>query len=549
MTDNSIPLYEIPEIHERRWWILGVMAASLTVVVMSVSGLNVALPTLQESLDASNSALQWIIDSYALVFAGLLLTAGALGDRFGRRNALLFGLAVFAVGATVGGLGSTPAQVIAGRATMGAGAAFVMPATLSLVVTVFPPEERRRAIAIWAGFAGAGAAIGPIVSGALLEWFWWGAALLVNIPIVIVLAGSIAVLAPRSRDTHNTPLDLPGTALSLVGITALVFGIIEGPNLGWSSPEVLVGFAVAAVTLVGFVVRERHARHPMLPLELFADRRFSVGSGVVTVTFFAMIGFFFLNTLYLQFVRGDSPLFAGLAAVPVAIMQVLVAPRSSSLSERFGSGPVIAVGFTFISSGFAVLAFAAPSWPYLPLGAAYVLLGTGMGITAAPATGNIMSAVPDAKAGVGSAVNDTTREFGGALGIAVLGSIIASAYQANLRIDDLGLGPEQAAAAKDSVGAASQIARSLPGGGAELADRAGVAFTGAFNIANTISALLALTAAVTVAFVFSPSKERSAAHAAAASRHAPDAEPAPLVGQSIPSAHRTGPTGDHVWDG
>ena len=239
MTDKSIPLYEIPEIHERRWWILGVMAASLTVVVMSVSGLNVALPTLQESLDASNSALQWIIDSYALVFAGLLLTAGALGDRFGRRNALLFGLAVFAVGATVGGLGSTPAQVIAGRATMGAGAAFVMPATLSLVVTVFPPEERRRAIAIWAGFAGAGAAIGPIVSGALLEWFWWGAALLVNIPIVIVLAGSIAVLAPRSRDTHNTPLDLPGTALSLVGITALVFGIIEGPNLGWSSPEVL----------------------------------------------------------------------------------------------------------------------------------------------------------------------------------------------------------------------------------------------------------------------------------------------------------------------
>lgn len=268
---------------------------------------------------------------------------------------------------------------------------------------------------------------------------------------------------PEVRDTHNTPLDLPGTALSLVGITALVFGIIEGPNLGWSSPEVLAGFAAAAVTLVGFVVRERHARHPMLPLELFADRRFSVGSGVVTVTFFAMIGFFFLNTLYLQFVRGDSPLFAGLAAVPVAIMQVLVAPRSSSLSERFGSGPVIAVGFTFISSGFAVLAFAAPSWPYLPLGAAYVLLGTGMGITAAPATGNIMSAVPDAKAGVGSAVNDTTREFGGALGIAVLGSIIVSAYQANLRIDDLGLGPEQVAAAKDSVGAASQIARSLPG--------------------------------------------------------------------------------------
>jgi DHA2 family multidrug resistance protein-like MFS transporter len=202
--------------------ILGVMAASLTLVVMSVSGLNVALPTIQESLEASNSALQWIIDSYALVFAGLLLMAGALGDRFGRRNALLVGLSIFATGAAVGGLAASAVQVIAGRVVMGAGAAFVMPATLSLVTTVFPPDERRRAIAVWAGFAGAGAAIGPIVSGTLLEAFWWGSALLVNIPIVILLMIAIAMLAPHSRDPHNTPLDPAGTVLSLIGITALV---------------------------------------------------------------------------------------------------------------------------------------------------------------------------------------------------------------------------------------------------------------------------------------------------------------------------------------
>ncbi|MFZ1308777.1 MAG: MFS transporter, partial [Candidatus Microthrix parvicella] len=508
------PLYEDPHIHERRWMILGVMAASLTLVVMSVSGLNVALPTIQESLEASNSALQWIIDSYALVFAGLLLMAGALGDRFGRRNALLVGLSIFATGAAVGGLAASAVQVIAGRVVMGAGAAFVMPATLSLVTTVFPPDERRRAIAVWAGFAGAGAAIGPIVSGTLLEAFWWGSALLVNIPIVILLMIAIAMLAPHSRDPHNTPLDPAGTVLSLIGITALVFAIIEGPNLGWTNPGVLIGFGTAALTLFGFVARQRSAAHPMLPLELFGDLRFAVGSAVITVTFFAMIGFFFLNTLYLQFVRGYSALYAGLAAVPVAVMQVWVAPRSSSLSDRFGSGRVIATGFGFIAAGFAVLAMATPQWPYLPLGFAYALLGTGMGITAAPATGNIMSAVPDAKAGVGSAVNDTTREFGGALGIAVLGSIITSAYQAGLRLDGLGLSPAQAAEARDSVGGAGQVAKAS-GSGAELIERAGVAFTSAFNIANGVSALLAFTAAVAVAVVFSPSREEAAARAAA----------------------------------
>ncbi|MEZ5371913.1 MAG: MFS transporter [Microthrixaceae bacterium] len=514
MSGQHTPLYENPRIYERRRTILGVMAASLTLVVMSVSGLNVALPTIQESLVASNSALQWITDSYALVFAGLLLMAGALGDRFGRRNALLAGLSIFAVGATIGGLATTATQVVAGRSVMGAGAAFVMPATLSLVSTVFPPAERRRAIAIWAGFAGAGAAIGPIVSGALLEAFWWGSALLFNLPVVLLLMAAIVAFVPRSRDPNNTPLDPAGTVLSLIGITALVYAIIEGPNLGWFGPEVLTGFAVAAVTLAGFVVRERSAAHPMLPLDLFGDRRFAVGSAVVTVTFFAMIGFFFLNTLYLQFARGYSALEAGVATIPLAIMQVVVPPRTAALGDRFGSGPVITAGFVFMSTGFTVLAFASPAWSYLPLGVAYTLLGIGIGVTAAPATGSIMSAVPDAKAGVGSAVNDTTREFGGALGIAVLGSIITSAYQANIRLDGLGLSPEQASIARDSVGGAGRIGQLGGPGGEALIQRAGIAFTNAFNIANGVSALLALAGAVVVTLVFSPAKEASAVEAA-----------------------------------
>ena len=486
------------------------MSVSLTLVVMSVSGLNVALPTIQQSLDTTNTALQWIIDAYALVFAGLLLTAGAIGDRFGRRNALLGGLTVFALGAAVGGLGSTSVQIIAGRAVMGVGAAFIMPATLSLVTTVFPPGERRRAIAVWSGFAGAGAAIGPLVSGALLEGFWWGSTLLVNIPVVVLLMVAIATLAPRSRDPQSTPLDLPGTGLSLVGITALVYAIIEGPNLGWASPAVIGGFALAVIALVTFVARERSAEHPMLPLELFSDLRFSVGSAVVTATFFSMIGFFFLNTLYLQYVRDYSALLAGLAAIPLAVMLVLVSPRSATLSERFGSGRVISVGFALMSSGFLVLSFAGPAWPYLALAGAYVLLGTGMGITAAPATGNILSAVPDAKAGVGSAVNDTTRELGGALGIAVLGSIATSAYQSGLDRSRLGLPPAAATAASDSIGAASQVAQRLPGGGAELLSQAGVSFTDAFNTASLVSAAIALLAALVVAVVFRPEKEGAA---------------------------------------
>src|SRR5262245_50383825 len=272
-------LYEVPEIRSRRWFLLGIMCLSLVVVVMSVSGLVTAIPTMQQELGASASQIQWVLDAYAVVFAGSLLTAGALGDRFGRKRALLSGLVVFGAGALFAGLASSATQVIAGRAVMGIGAGLVMPATLSIITTIFPPEERTRAIAVWAGFAGAGGALGPIVSGALLERYWWGSAVLVNLPLVALTFVALWIFAPESRDETKTPLDPIGAVLSLAGLGALVFAIIQGGEDGWGATQVLGASAIAVVTLAAFVQWERRSDHPMLPLALFRDRRLSIGSG------------------------------------------------------------------------------------------------------------------------------------------------------------------------------------------------------------------------------------------------------------------------------
>ena len=519
-------LHEDPVIYGRRWFLLGIMCLSLVMVVMSVAGLNVALPSMQRSLNASATELQWIIDAYALVFAALLLPAGAMGDRFGRKQALLFGLVVFAVGSLVAGVATGAGQIVAGRIINGIGAAFVMPATLSLLTTIFPPEERRKAIAMWAGFAGAGGAVGPIVSGALLERFWWGSALLVNVPIVVGVVVAVALFSPNSRDPQATPLDPMGALLSLVTLGSLIYGIIEGPVKGWTEPTIVVAFVVALIGGAAFVQWERRTRHPMLPLRLFQDLRMSVGSGVITTAFFVMFGLFFLFTLYLQFVRAYSPLSAGLATLPLAVTLVAVAPRTAALAEQVGNGPVMALGFVLVAVAFAILSFVGPAAPYLVLALSMVLLGAGLSLTAAPATGSIMSAVPEAKAGVGSAVNDTTREVGGALGIAVLGSISNAIYRSSVKLEGIDLPSAARKAAKESIGGATGVAAGGLSAGGELMHQAGSAFTHSFNVASGVAAVLSLAAAGVVASVFSRRREL-----AAASPPAPAAEvPAATVG-------------------
>jgi DHA2 family multidrug resistance protein-like MFS transporter len=494
----AVPLHERPEIHARRWFLLAVMCLSLVLVVMSVSGLNTALPTIQQDLGASASELQWIVDAYAVLFAGLLLSAGAIGDRFGRRGALLGGLAVFGLGSLLGGLAGNASQLIASRAVMGIGAAFIMPATLSLITSIFPPEERPRAIAVWAGFAGAGASIGPIVTGGLLEGFWWGSTLLVNVPVVLAIVAAVAAFAPNSRDDTNTPLDPIGALLSLVGLSSLIFAIIQGPEDGWTSGLVLAAFLVAGVVLASFVVWERRSDHPMLPLSLFRDRRFSTGSGVITISFFVMFGFFFLITQYLQFARGYSALEAGLAGLPASLAFLVFSPRSAGLVDRYGAHRVMALGLAIVAGAFAVLTTLTTDTPYLVIGAAFALLGAGMSITAAPATSEIMTSVPLSKAGVGSAVNDTTRELGGALGIALLGSIASSAYRSSVDLNGLQLPAGARAASEESIGAAASVAGRLPNGGEQVVAHAASAFTDAFTLVNSVALAIALAAAAAV---------------------------------------------------
>lgn len=533
MTVTTIPLHERDEIHRRRWFVLSVMCLSLVMVVIAVSSLNVALPTMQQDLGASASQIHWILDSYALVFAGVLLMAGAIGDRFGRKGSLLAGLGIFAVGAVIGGTAETAAVLVAGRAVMGVGAAFVMPATLSLITAVFPPHERARAIAIWAGFAGAGGAFGPIISGALLERFWWGSTIIVNLPVIAVVAAAVALVAPRSKDDEATPLDPVGAGLSLVGLTALLFGVIEGPERGWTSTVVLGSFVLAAAVLGAFIAWERRAAHPMLPIGYFRDRRFSVGSGVITVTFFAMFGFFFLFSQYLQFGKGYSALLTGVATLPFALTMIAIAPRSAALAARIGGGRTMALGFVFMAAGFGVLSVVGVSSPYVTLAVALVLLAVGMSITAAPATGSIMSAVPLAKAGVGSAVNDTTRELGGALGIAMLGSVVSAAYRSGIELDGVVLPAGAAEQAEESAGAAMGVAGQLVGDDSGvLATRAADAFTEAFNVTNLVSVALVLAAGAVVAITFGRRHE----HDAAAAFGAVGPDGMPFAGEAVEPA-------------
>jgi EmrB/QacA subfamily drug resistance transporter len=449
------------------------------------------------------------------VFAGLLLATAAIGDRFGRREALIGGLLVFGAGSVVAGLASDAAVVIVGRGIQGVGAAFIMPATLSLITAIFPPHELGKAIAVWVGSASAGGAIGQVVSGALLERFWWGSTVLVNVPLVLAVAVIVLRFSPRSRDEQVTPLDPVGALLSLVGAVALLFGIIEGPERGWTDGLVVGAFVVAAVVLAGFVAWEMRRTHPMLPLDLFRDRRFSVGGAMVTLTFFAMVGFWFLSSQFLQFGRGYSPLLAGAAILPMAVTAMAVSPRSAGLAQRYGSGPTMVVGFAVMAAGFLVLAGVPVSAPWVLVVGASVLLAIGMSLTMAPATGSIMNSVPAHRAGIGSAMNDVTREFGSALGIAVLGSIVNATYRSRIDLDGIGLAPDLAHSAEESVGAANGVASGLAGPEADaVRGRAAEAFGDAFNFASGVSAGIALVAAAVTAATLSRRKERAAAAAA-----------------------------------
>ena len=499
-------LWERPDVNARRWFLLGVLSLSLVLVVMSVSGLNVALATLQRDVGATGPELQWIVNAYALAFGGMLFTGGAMGDRYGRKGSLLGGLFVFGLGALLGGLADTGTVILVARASMGLAAAFVMPATLSLLIEIFPPAERPTAIAVWSGFAGGGAALGPLLTGLFVTGWWfvpswgWEAGFLYNLPVVALVMIAVAVWLPTSRDEHPRHLDPAGAGLSIVAMVALIYGIIEGPEQGWTSAAVLSAFAVAIVFGAVLVAWQMRARHPMLPLELFADRRFSIGSAVVTMTFVVMIGFWFLLALYVQFVLGYSALEAGLATMPEALSSMAVAPFTARLANRFGSRRTMAAGFAILALTFAPLALVDTDTSYWFLLGPLLLAGAGLSLAMTPATNDIMAATPYDKAGIGSAVNDTARELGAALGIATLGALSTSVYRSTVDVGELPA--EVAAPAAESIGAALETAHVLSGTGvlSEAAARAtvvatGQAFTTAFAQTMAVSGVVSAVAA------------------------------------------------------
>jgi EmrB/QacA subfamily drug resistance transporter len=511
-----------PKVHARRWKTLSVLSLSLVIIGLDTTILNVALPTLQDEFNASPSKLQWMVDSYLLVFAGLLLVFGTLGDRLGRKLALQAGISIFGL-ASLGALVADSAdQVIAVRAAMGVGAALIMPATLSIIANVFSGEERGRAIAIWAALAAVGIGLGPLAGGLLLEWFGWSSVFLVNVPFAAVALLLGTRLVPESRDPKPGSFDPLGAVLSTAGFSVLVYAIIEAPEQGWTSGLALGSLGASVALLATFFWWERRIAEPMLDLSFFRNARFSVGTAAVSVAFFALLGAMFALTQYLQFAHGYSAIEAGAIMSPVVLGLMMGAGSSSKAVKRLGTSKVVAAGLTGLAIVLALTTLWTSDTGALTLVAWFFALALSMGWIMAPATDAVIGAVPAAKTGVASATNTVARMISGALGVAVIGSLVSSLYASDVD-GSLGGVPAQAQeGAENSVGAANAIAAQLPPEPASgLLTTTGDAFTQAMGTGLLVGAALAAVTAVLVA-LFLPAREAAGREAGAAE---PDLRP------------------------
>ena len=496
---------------KRRWLTLIVVCLGLMVITLDNTILNVAIPRLSYDLHASTSSLQWIVDIYVLIFAGLLLTAGSLGDRFGRYKALSFGLVVFGIGSLASALSGSASALIATRGFMGIGGAFIMPATLSIITNVFTdPRERGQAIGIWAGVAALGVGIGPVAGGFLLSHFYWGSVFFVNVPIVIAALIAGWFLVPDSRDPSAPKLDPLGAVLSMVGLATLLYSIIEGPAHGWTSPEIVGAFVIGIGVLGLFFVWETHYSSPMLDFHFFENPRFTVASGAIMLVFLALFGSLFLLTQYLQSVQGFTPLEAGALVVPQATVVMIAAPLSSGRVQRYGNKRVVGVGMSVAALGtlgYVLFRIDSPVWLVI---AVTMVIGLGMGNVMAPATDSIMGSLPRAKAGVGSAMNDTTRQTGGAIGVAVLGSVMASRFHSLIAGAPAlaHLPASLAAQVRSGIGGAITAAQSPQAGthAAAIESAAKGAFMSGFHLAGVIASAIVFCAAVAV-FLWLPARE------------------------------------------
>jgi EmrB/QacA subfamily drug resistance transporter len=491
-------------IQRRRWVILGVLVVGLLAIVIDNTVLNVALKTIAEpsgtgGLGASQSQLEWAINSYTLVFAGLLFTFGVVGDRIGRKRMLMIGLALFGLGSLLSAYSHSPDQLIAARAAMGLGGAAVMPQTLSIISNVFEPHERARAIGIWASAVGIGVAIGPVLGGLLLAHFWWGSVFLINVPVTAIGALAAFALVPESRNPVPGKIDYVGVLGSIVGLVLLVYGIVQGGDGdSWTSAPVLGPALGGLAVLALFAWWETRVTHPSLDVRLFRDRRLSASVGAISLLFFGMGGVYFFTSFYLQNVRGYSPLEAGLLTVPFAVGQFVMAPRSSSLVARYGARAVGSGGLLLSAASIAAYALLGTSSPIWVLAVAFAGQGAGIGVAMPAATAAVMDVLPRERAGAGSALTNTARQVAVALGVAVLGSILAGSYRGHMSPVLAHLPAAEGNTAAQSVSATQAVAQQLGAAGRFLIEPGNVAFVDAMRITTIVAAAISVVGGLVV---------------------------------------------------
>jgi EmrB/QacA subfamily drug resistance transporter len=491
-------------IQRRRWLILSVLVVGLLAIVIDNTVLNVALKTIAEpvragGLDASQSQLEWAINSYTLVFAGLLFTFGVIGDGAGRKRMLMIGLALFGLSSLLSAYSQNPTELIFARAAMGLGGAAVMPQTLSIISNVFSPAERAKAIGIWASAVGVGVAVGPVLGGILLAHFWWGSVFLINVPVTALGVIAVALIVPESRNSQRGKIDYLGVLASIAGLVLLVYGIVQGGDNGnWGSVSVLGPLFGGLVMLALFAWHESRTAFPALDVRLFQDRRLSASVGAIALLFFGMGGVFFFTSFYLQNVRGYSPLDAGLLTIPFAVGQMLGSPRSAALVSRYGAKAATAGAMTVTAlaiSGYATLGV---SSPIAILAVLFFIQGTAMGIAMPAATSAVMDVLPRERAGAGSALTNTARQVAVALGTAVLGSILAQAYRTHLSPALSHLPSAVQSAAGQSITATQAVAAQLGTAGHALLGPANVSFVDSMRVTTIVGAIVSLGGAFVV---------------------------------------------------
>ena len=511
MTHITTQTHPDPRVHRRRWWILAILCLSVFLAVVDNLIINVAIPTLARELGATTSGLQWIVDSYALVFAGLLLACGGLGDRFGRLRTMQAGLVLFGVFSAWAAFTDSTGELITARALLGSAAALIFPATLAILIDVFrDPTERAKAIGAWSAVSGAAVAFGPVAGGFLLEHFWWGSVFLVNIPIVAVALFLQWRFVPESRDPNAGRLDIPGFVLSISFVGLLVYTIIEGPHRGWTDGVTVTSFVATAVLAAAFIKRERATAHPLLDVRVFRDMRVTAATTSIMIAFFSLFGFTFLVTQYFQFVRGYDPLESGLRTVPFAIGAGVTAPIAARLALRYGPRRVVPVGLLFM--GLAQIwagTLDVDSSYFGPVVGTMMLMASGLSLVTSPSSESVMGALPREMAGVGSAINDTSREIGGTLGVAIIGSIFSTTYGPRIveLLTPLRLPGQAVSAAEESVGAAFAVSGQVsdPAVSDSIRQVASSAFLDGFHSACTTVGIIAIVGA-SLALRFLPSR-------------------------------------------